>query len=336
MIFVLKTIIILILYSITVYSQDTNNNTLKEKMDNYTETVKTQWEFNPLKNYKTDRYFSGWTDPNSYSTRFWIGEVLNAKEMYPNPNFNFDKIDFFYNPTLATEVTPIAFKYKDKHRFKIGVGYLTHFYLSKYKKGYYQYYGQSLMYGTYMQVEVFFDYIYNNQFKLRFTPLRHICSHISGDILGDSSLYDKEKEDFMDSGFEQMHASAYYKYGWFTFYGGVTFAITGFDKSNIVNLFNIFVGTDFRVPIWGEISFITGLYLGLNYDKINDIVRNMDNGSYFIRDSYIRWSPVISVGLGIEIYRVIIGLKYDYAASKQLYSHKKMESKIGMDISLYL
>ena len=333
---VLKIIAIFVSFNIVIYGQETNNSSLKEKMDNYDEKVKTQWEFNPLKNYKTDRYFSGWTDPNAYSTRFWIGEVLNAKEMYPNRNFNFDKMDFFYQPTLATEVTPIAFNYKDKHRFKIGIGYLTHFFLSKYKNGYYQYYGQSLMYGTYMQVEVFFDYIYDNKLKFRFTPLRHICSHISGDILGDSSLYDREKEDFMDSGFEQIHTSVYYKYGWFTFYGGITFAIMGFDKSNIVNLFNVFTGMDLRVPIWGEISFITGLHFGLNHDKINDVIRNMDNGSYFIRDSYIRWSPVISVGLGIEIYRVIIGLKYDYAASKQLYSHKKMESKIGMDISLYL
>ena len=105
-------------------------------------------------------------------------------------------MDFYYQPTLATEVTPIAFNYNEVHRFKIGVGYLTHFFLSKYKNGYDQYYGQSLMYGTYMQVEVFFDYIFNNTFKLRFSPLRHICSHISGDILGDENLYDKGKEEF--------------------------------------------------------------------------------------------------------------------------------------------
>ncbi|WP_300758929.1 hypothetical protein [uncultured Brachyspira sp.] len=334
MIKIIFTISAILLLNTAVYSQE--SNTLKDNMDNYTQKVKMKWEFNPLKNYETDRYFSGWVDPDAYSSRFWLGDVLNIDKMYNNNNFNFDKMDFYYQPTLATEVTPIAFKYNEVHRFKIGIGYLTHFFLSKYKKGYDQYYGQSLMYGTYMQVEVFFDYIFNNTFKLRFSPLRHICAHISGDILGDETLYNKEKEDFKDSGFEQMHVSAYYKYGWFTFYGGMNFAIIGFDKSNIVNLFSAFAGTDFRVPIWGEISFITGVYLGLNHDLINNVSRYANGQKYYINDKHVEWMPEISVGVGFEIYRIIIGLKYDYGRSKQLYAHKTMESKIGLDISLYL
>ncbi|WP_304331347.1 hypothetical protein [Brachyspira innocens] len=334
MIKIIFTISALLLLNTAIYSQ--KSNTLKDKMDNYTQKVKMKWEFNPLKNYETDRYFSGWLDPNAYSSRFWLGDIFNIEQMYNNDNFNFDKMDFYYQPTLATEVTPIAFRYNEVHRFKIGIGYLTHFFLSKYKKGYDQYYGQSLMYGTYMQVEVFFDYIFNNTFKLRFSPLRHICAHISGDILGDEKLYNREKEDFKDSGFEQMHVSAYYKYGWFTFYGGMNFAIIGFDKSNIVNLFSAFAGTDFRVPIWGEISFITGIYLGLNHDLINNVSRYANGQKYYINDKHVEWIPEISVGVGFEIYRVIIGLKYDYGRSKQLYSYKTMESKIGLDISIYL
>ncbi|PCG20270.1 hypothetical protein [Brachyspira sp. G79] len=334
MIKTIYTFVLILLLNTIIYSQQ--SNTLKDKMDNYTQKIKMEWEFNPLKNYETDRYFSGWLDPDAYNSSFWIGDVLNIDKMYNNDNFNFDKMDFYYQPTLATEVTPIAFRYNEVHRFKIGVGYLTHFFLSKYKKGYDQYYGQSLMYGTYMQVEVFFDYIFNNTFKLRFSPLRHICAHISGDILGDEKLYDKEKEDFKDSGFEQMHVSAYYKYGWFTFYGGMNFAIIGFDKSNIVNLFSAFAGTDFRVPIWGEISFIAGVYLGLNHDLINNVSRYTNGQRYYINDQHTEWIPEISVGVGFEIYRVIIGLKYDYGRSKQLYSYKTMESKIGLDISLYL
>ncbi|WP_300711904.1 hypothetical protein [uncultured Brachyspira sp.] len=318
-----------------IYSQETNN-TLKTKMDNYTKKTKMKWEFNPLRNYETDRYFSGWTDPNSYRNRFWIGDIFNIEKMYDNNNFNFNKMDFYYQPTLAVEVTPISFRYNNVHRFKIGVGYLTHFFLSKYKSGYDQYYGQSLMYGTYMQVEVLFDYIFNNTFKLRISPLRHICSHISGDILGDENLYDKTKEEFKDTGYEQIHISAYYKYGWLNFYGGMNFAVTGFKKSNIVNLFTAFIGTDLRVPIWGEISFITGVYLGMDYDLINSVIRYKNNQRYFINDKFTQWLPNISVAVGFEIYRVIIGIKYDYARSKQLYAYRKMESKIGFDISLYL
>lgn len=334
MIKIIFTFAVILLLNSIIYSQE--NNTFKDKMDNYTQKVKMKWEFNPLKNYETDRYFSGWVDPDAYSSRFWLGDMLNIDKMYNNDNFNFDKMDFYYQPTLATELAPIAFRYNEVHRFKIGIGYLTHFFLSKYKKGYDKYYGQSLMYGTYMQVEVFFDYIFNNTFKLRFSPLRHICAHISGDILGDETLYNKEKEDFKDSGFEQMHVSAYYKYGWFTFYGGMNFAIIGFDKSNIVNLFSTFAGTDFRVPIWGEISFITGIYLGLNHDLINNVSRYANGQKYYINDKHVEWIPEISVGVGFEIYRVIIGLKYDYGRSKQLYAYKTMESKIGLDISLYL
>ena len=334
MIKIIFTFAVMLLLNSIIYSQE--SNTFKDKMDNYTKKVKMKWEFNPLKNYETDRYFSGWLDPNAYSSRFWLGDIFNIEQMYNNDNFNFDKMDFYYQPTLATEVTPIAFRYNEVHRFKIGIGYLTHFFLSKYKKGYDKYYGQSLMYGTYMQVEVFFDYIFNNTFKLRFSPLRHICAHISGDILGDETLYNKEKEDFKDSGFEQMHVSAYYKYGWFTFYGGMNFAIIGFDKSNIVNLFSTFAGTDFRVPIWGEISFITGIYLGLNHDLINNVSRYANGQKYYINDKHVEWIPEISVGVGFEIYRFIIGLKYDYGRSKQLYSYKTMESKIGLDISIYL
>ncbi|PPS21736.1 hypothetical protein [Brachyspira murdochii] len=333
MIKIIFTLVVILSLNAIIYSQE--SNTLENKMNNYTQKVKMKWEFNPLKNYETDRYFSGWLDPDAYSSRFWLGDIFNIEQMYNN-NFNFDKMDFYYQPTLATELTPIAFKYNEVHRFKIGVGYLTHFFLSKYKKGYDQYYGQSLMYGTYMQVEVFFDYIFNNTFKLRFSPLRHICAHISGDILGDEKLYNREKEDFKDSGFEQMHISAYYKYGWFTFYGGMNFAITGFDKSNIVNLFTTFAGTDFRVPIWGEISFITGIYFGVNYDLINNISRYANGERYHINKRYTEWIPEISVGIGFEIYRIIIGLKYNYARSKQLYSYKTMENKIGLDISIYL
>ena len=299
-------IIILLKYSCYANKKDL----FRERMDNYTKKVKLQWEFNPLKNYETDRYFSGWLDPDSYSSRFYLGEIFNIKELYPNKNFNFDKMSFYYQPTLATEVTPISFIYKNIHRFKIGIGYLVHFFLSRYNSGYDQYYGQSLFYGTYMQVEVFFDYIFNDSFKFRISPLKHICSHINGDILGDTNLYNSEEE-FRDSGFEQMQLSIYYKYGWFTFYGGLNFAISGFKKSNFINLFNVFTGIDLRVPIWGEISFLSGLYFAGNYDRLNNILRNHNNERYYIVNSEDKYFPALSIGVGFEIYRIIIGVRIE-------------------------
>ena len=184
-----------------------------------------------------------------------------------------------------------------------------------------------------MQTELYFDYIYNDTLRFRFTPVRHICSHIGGDILGDSQLYDRNTEEFRDSSIEQMHFSLHYNYGYFTFYGGFSFAMSGFKESNFVNLFKMFYGTDFRYPIWDEISFITGIYLGVNLDELNMIKRTADD--YIPLESHNEWTPSISIGAGVELYRIIIGVKYQYERSKQLYAYRKMESKLGLEASLY-
>ena len=133
-----------------------------------------------------------------------------------------------------------------------------------------------------------------------------------------------------------MHLSAYYKYGWFSFYGGTSFAVTGFNISNIVNLFNIYSGTEIRIPLWGEISLITGIYVGAFLDEINTINRTGGRGQgYPITETHNEWRPSISTGIGFEIYRFVIGMKYEYSRSKQLYSYRQMESRIGLDASLF-
>ena len=324
-------ILFIFLIRIFLYSEGSE---LIMKMNTYETNTKLKWSYNPFKYYETDRYFSSWTDPNAYNSSILLNTIFNIKEMYQNPNFRFDDTSVFYQPTLAAELVPISFKYTDNHRFKIGVGYLTHFFLSAYKNDVSQYYGKSLMYGTYMQVDTFFDYIYNDILRFRFVPIRHICSHVSGDILGDETLYDKDREEFIDNSFEQMQLSLHFKYSWFTFYGGTYFALTGFDNSNFVTLFGIFSGIDFRVPLWGEINFITSLYLAANLDKINTIKRGYNE--YHLLDSYDKWTPSVALGIGFEIYKVVIGLKYEYARSKQLYAYRSMENKIGVEASVYL
>ena len=54
MIKIIFTFAVILLLNSIIYSQE--NNTFKDKMDNYTQKVKMKWEFNPLKNYETDRY----------------------------------------------------------------------------------------------------------------------------------------------------------------------------------------------------------------------------------------------------------------------------------------
>ena len=323
-------IFIFFIFCNSLFSQDN----FKDKMDSRIEEVKLKWRYNPFR-YETYKRLYGWLDPDDYITRYWIGDIFNIEEMYPKPAYSFDKMQFYHQPTLATEINPIEFLYKDKHRFRIGVGFLCNFFLSIYKPEHEIYYGESLFFGTYMQTELYFDYIYNESLRFRFTPVRHICSHIGGDILGDSELYDRETEEFRDSSIEQMHFSLHYKYGYFTFYGGFSFAMTGFNESNFINLFKIFYGTDFRFPIWGEISFITGFYLAADYDRINTIYRREYFKQYQILDTYDRFYPYISVGIGFEIYRFTVGMKYEFNRSRHLYAYKKMESKLGFEESLF-
>ncbi|WP_297277090.1 hypothetical protein [uncultured Brachyspira sp.] len=327
-------IFIILLYNIHLYSQD-NNDSLENKMNNYKEKVKLKWQYNPLRIYETDKYFSPWLDPDNYNSSFWFGDIINIENLYPNPNFNLNNVLLYFSPKLAVDLAPIAFNLNgDKHRFRIGVAYSLKLFFSSYGKGQDQLYGATFLNGIYMQVEAYFDYIFDNKLKIRFAPLRHICSHISGDILGDETLYDKNKEKFRDVGFEQMHLSAYYRWGWFSFFGGTSFAITGYKKSNIVNVFNIFTGTEVRFPIWGEISLITGIYIGAFLNELNDIKRDKKGIGYPLHESRKEWTPSVSVGLGFEIYRFIIGVKYEYARSKQLYSYRSMESRIGLNASL--
>lgn len=321
-------IFIFIIFCYSLYAQDN----IKDKMDSHIENVKTQWRYNPFR-YETYKRLYGWLDPDAYNSKYWIGDILNIENLYPKYEYRFDKTIFFHTPTLATEINPIDFLYKDNHRIRIGVGFLCNFFLSVYKPDFQIYYGESLFYGTYIQAELYFDYIYNDSLRFRFTPVRHICSHIGGDILGDSTLYDKTAEEFRDSSVEQMHFSTHYKYGYFTFYGGFAFAMSGFNESNFVNLFKIYYGTDFRYPIWGEISLITGLYISADYDKINTVYREAK--SYRILESYNKLFPSIAVGIGFEIYRFTIGIKYEYYRSRQLYAYRKLESKLGAEVTLF-
>lgn len=91
--FMKYTMLIIFILSMHIYAQETNS--IKLKMDTYETNTKLKWNYNPFKNYDTDRYFSSWADPNAYNSSFLLGKIFNIKEMYKNPNFKFDNIDFF-------------------------------------------------------------------------------------------------------------------------------------------------------------------------------------------------------------------------------------------------
>ena len=91
-----------------------------------------------------------------------------------------------------------------------------------------------------------------------------------------------------------------------------------------------------RIPLWGEISIITGIYVGAFLDCLSTIKRTKGYGQgYHVAEQHNEWTPSISTGLGFEIYRVVLGVKYEYGRSKQAYSFRKMESRIGLEASLF-
>ena len=121
------TLLCCFLCCIVLNAQNTNLS-IEQKMDNYSQKVKTQWKYNPLRNPETDKYFSGYADINNYNTKFWFGTIFNAEKLYNNKNFTINKVIIFHSPTLSTELAPIAFNINEEtHRIRIGVAYSAKF-----------------------------------------------------------------------------------------------------------------------------------------------------------------------------------------------------------------
>ena len=88
-----------------------------------------------------------------------MGDILNDQQLYPN-KFNLQNILLYFDPKLAVDLSPIAFNINgDKHRFRIGVAYSVKLFLGSYAKGKDQLYGETFLFGDYMQAEAYFEYI---------------------------------------------------------------------------------------------------------------------------------------------------------------------------------
>ena len=331
---ILLSIIILLGGISTLSHTQTKSNIeiTKEKMDAYAEKTKAKWKYNPFRRNDIERRLIGWQDPYANITRFWIGGQLNANQMYPNPNFNTENITLYFSPTIATEFSAIAFD-TERLKFRLGVGVLAEFNLALYSGNPFPKYGKTFLFTDYIQVEVYFDFIIDDRWKIRWIPIRHKCSHASGDVYGDPSLHNPETDAFVDLGYEEMNFALYYQWSWFTFYGGIGFGYSNFETTNYATLFSAFWGTDMRIPIWGDINFITGLYVSADYDIINTITRT-DSG-YQLDHSFTKWYPTISIGVGLEIDRYTLGFKYIRMRSRQVTSYRVIEERIGFEASIF-
>ena len=313
------------------YAQTASDiETTKEKMDTYAEKTKAKWKFNPFRRTDIEKRLIGWQDPYANITRFWIGSQLNANQMYPN--LHTENIVLYFSPTVATEFSVVAFD-TEKLKFRLGVGVLVELNLGLYGGKKFPIYGKTFLFTDYVQVEVYLDFIIDDSWKFRWIPIRHKCSHASGDILGDPTLHDPIKNAFVDLGYEEMTFSLYYNWSWFTFYGGLGFGYSNLKTTNYASIFSAFWGTDMRVPIWGDMNFIAGLYVSADYDKINTITRT-DSG-YQLDHSFTKWYPTISIGVGLEIDRYILGFKYIRMRSRQVTSYRVIEERIGFEATIF-
>ncbi len=348
---ILNFVFLVFIFSISIlYSQNDNssieeleenntNSSIIEKMENYSEKKKTNSSYNPFRTTEIERRMVGWQDPNANITRFWIGSVLTAKNMYANENFLVDNIMLYMTPTIASEFALIPFKIAD-FKFFVGIGFMLDFNMSVYQN-HIPRHGVNSIFSDHMQVEVYIDMIIKEAWKIRFIPLRHRCDHIAGDWYGDPALYNAYSDDYCDTGYENIALQVFNIFGWFTFYGGLEGNINSIIPaipSTFATVFAAHIGTDVRIPIWREISFIAGFYIAANYREYNEKYKTIDEYSLLsyeaiITDTYHKWHPNISIGLGIEIDRYTIGLKYLRKQSEQLHSHKQIEEKLGAEVT---
>lgn len=323
------------------YNQSNDSaNTLVEKMNSYTDEKEAKWSFNPFRRTEDERRMIGWQNPNANITRFWAGTLINASDIYTNENFFLDDISIYTMPTLASEFSLVAFEVS-KFKFYIGVGFLLDFNMPIYGE-HVPRYGYSLILSDHMKFEGYIDMLIDDVWKIRFIPLRHRCDHIGGEWYGDPSLFDQDTGEFCETGYDNMGIDLFHIFGWFTFYGGMEWNMNWLipaTPSTFRTLFDAHIGTDIRFPIWGKLSVIAGFYVAATYREYKDLYKAVDpdtllsDEATIIGEPYTKWQPTISLGLGLEIDRYSIGLKYIQKPSDQPHSHKEIEQKFGLEVT---
>ena len=328
-------VLILMLLTTSVYGQDTAKKSSIEitdqKMKEHTEKTRAQWKYNPFRVSAAEKKLIGWLDPNSYITSLWIGDLLSKKENLTDPNWNLDKAYIYYSIKVASEVNPIAFTINN-FTFRMGIAFSADIQLIGYS-GYGFVYGSDLIISDYMRIGMHFDFIWDEKLKFRWSPMVHECAHVSGDYQSDPSFDPAGKKTIADLGVEGMMFELFYNWQFFTFYGGMQFNYNNPSNGAYATLFGFHIGTDVRVPVWGQINFITGVHFGMNYDMVREI--EVTAGPMDIKSVNKDWYPTIVVGAGFEFDRFTIGFKYSYLRSRHMISYTTMEHKVGVDMSIF-
>lgn len=272
------------------------------------------YEFkNPFRVYETDKYYMGWQDPRAFIGRLLFAKNFNVEKnltkISPEANWDFKSVSLYVEGKVASEIM----FYRNKY-FSVGMGAGMEISILGRKNGLFDVYDFS------GQFDLFLDLWLQNltgiNLKIRFIPMYHQATHLVDGFKGDVHIRS-------GSSYEFAAISVYYYINNFTIYGGWEFSYN--TVGNSPQIFRLHTGFDYRLPLYKEINFITGINLAVILDKKDNL------GLIRIRENL---HAAVNVAAGIEFYRFAIALKFGYGKPRGASSYFGYESKIGAEISL--
>lgn len=272
------------------------------------------YEFkNPFRVYETDKYYMGWQDPRAFIGRLLFAKNFNVEKnltkISPEANCDFKSVSLYVEGKVASEIM----FYRNKY-FSVGMGAGMEISILGRKNGLFDVYDFS------GQFDLFLDLWLQNltgiNLKIRFIPMYHQSTHLVDGFKGDVHIRS-------GSSYEFAAISVYYYINNFTIYGGWEFSYN--TVGNSPQIFRLHTGFDYRLPLYKEINFITGINLAVILDKKDNL------GLIRIRENL---HAAINLAAGIEFYRFAIALKFGYGKPRGASSYFGYESKIGAEISL--
>lgn len=292
-----KIIFLFIIFGLNLYSQ-----------------TNLDYEFkNPFRVYETDKYYMGWQDPRAFIGRLLFAKNFNVEKnltkISPEANWDFKSVVAYIEGKVASEIM----FYRNKY-FSVGMGAGMEISILGRKNGLFDVYDFS------GQFDLFLDLWLQNltgiNLKIRFIPMYHQSTHLVDGFKGDVHIRS-------GSSYEFAAISVYYYINNFTIYGGWEFSYN--TVGNSPQIFRLHTGFDYRLPLYKEINFITGINLAVILDKKDNL------GLIRIRENL---HAAINLAAGIEFYRFAIALKFGYGKPRGASSYFGYESKIGAEISL--
>ena len=272
------------------------------------------YEFkNPFRVYETDKYYMGWQDPRAFIGRLLFAKNFNVEKnltkISPEANWDFKSVSLYVEGKVASEIM----FYRNKY-FSVRMGAGMEISILGRKNGLFDVYDFS------GQFDLFLDLWLQNltgiNLKIRFIPMYHQSTHLVDGFKGDVHIRS-------GSSYEFAAISVYYYINNFTIYGGWEFYYN--TVGNSPQIFRLHTGFDYRLPLYKEINFITGINLAVILDKKDNL------GLIVIRENL---HAAINLAAGIEFYRFAIALKFGYGKPRGASSYFGYESKIGAEISL--